>query len=97
MHGVDEQPEVGSSDIFQGGHRGRQVADRQAGYRFDVRLDVALGTEFGQCGELVERAAELRIEADDVYPGNAELRQDVEIGAEVAHIGTRQHQEPVAE
>ena len=71
------------------GQRGGQVADGQTGHRFDDRLDTALGGKLCQCGELVERAGKIGVEADHIYPGNAELGQHVEIRRERAHIGAR--------
>ena len=97
MHGVDQQPEVGPPHVFERGERGRQVADGQAGHRFDECLDASSGGELRQRGELIETAREIGVEADHIYPGNAELCQDVEIRPERAHVGAGQHEEPVTE
>jgi hypothetical protein len=83
--------------VFERGERGRHVADGQAGHRFDQCLDASLCGEFRQCGELVEAAAEVRVEADHIYPGSAQLGQGVEIRAERVYVAAGQHEEPVAE
>ncbi|BBY72352.1 hypothetical protein MPRI_45390 [Mycobacterium paraintracellulare] len=97
MHGVDQQPEFASPNVFRGGQAGGEVTDGQSGHRFHDGTDAALGGKFGQRRELVEGARKVGVEAHHVDPRDAEFGHHVEVGPQRVHVGAGAHEESVAE
>ena len=60
MHGVDQQADLVSAYVFDGGHGGRQVRDGKAGNGFDARHDASIGGQLGEHGKFIERAGPVR-------------------------------------
>jgi hypothetical protein len=94
VHGIDQQPEIGSAHVTDRGHGGRQVAQRQRLGELERGLQAALGRGGGERGELIETAAEIGIQGDHVGPSRAQFRHHVKAGEIIGHGGAGDDDEP---
>jgi hypothetical protein len=97
VHGVHRQSKLGPADVFDGGQYRVWITDRHARCYLDGGPDAALRGHLGQRRQLVEGAVAVRVETERVDLGGPEFGHDVQLGAQVGHIGPRHDHQALAQ